>query len=120
MKSIFGTNNAYVYSLTISGALTEQVSDAINTPANVGGITIGIKQKTGACPFKIQVTMSTPDEINADTAEWFDWEDTEGLDAEGFLDSPTFQGWIPTPSATRFVLKEANAGTSVYFSVRAQ
>ena len=121
MKSIWGTNNAQAYSTTMTAnGSTTQYSQAVNTPANVGGLTFGIKQKVGALPFKLQVTMSTTEEVNADTAEWFDWEPIEELDINGFLDQAEYTSWVPTPSATRFVVPAGTLNDTVYFSVRAQ
>ena len=123
MSQLSYTNYAFAYSETLTATGTAEVrSDQnIRIPANVGGITLGIKQKVGASPFKVQVSMSTEEEEQAGNAEWFDWEDITGLDVSGFLDQATFQWWIPIPSFMRFVLPDsATLDDTVYFSLRAQ
>lgn len=121
MKDIRGTNNAFEFSETITTTGTETVNVPIFIPSNVAVVTMGVRRTSGTAKFKVQISMSTIDEVNGvageDAAQWFDWQ-LPGIDANGYLDDDEVQYWVPIPSHMRFAVASGDA-TSVYFSIRA-
>ena len=116
-NNIRGTNNAYEFSETIVSSGTGKVQEALFIPSNVATVVLGIRRKTGTAKFKVQITVSTRDEVDAGTAEWFDWT-ISGVDSNGYLDDDDVVWWVPIPSHLRLVV-EAGDATNVYMSVRA-
>lgn len=121
MQRIVGAPNAYESSFTLTSSATLTVySEALFVPSNLGGMTLGFTQKSGANAYATEVTMSTAAEVKAGTAEWHRWEDIDGLDSSGWMNKASLTRWIPIPSAIRFVLKLGTAGNTVYFGIRGQ
>ena len=120
MQRIYGTNNAFEYSETVSSAATTQYSQEIFIPSNVASLTMGLKRSgtSGTAKYKVQVTYSTKEEVANATGVWFDWDIT-GVDSNGYIDEDAVQWWIPVPSHIRLNVENAGTGTDVYFSMRA-
>jgi len=117
MKQIWGTNNAFEHSESVTTVGANKVSVPLFIPSNVAVVTMGIRRKSGTAKFKVQITMSTVDEVNAGTAEWFNWN-LPGVDVSGYLDTDDVQWWVPIPSHMRFIVDSGDV-TTVYFSLRA-
>ena len=96
-----------------------KTSEAIKLPANVGGISFGIK-RSGTVKYKVQLSYSTETQERDGEAEWFDWEDLPGLDINGYMDLDSFQWWIPIPSFMRIVIDAGTLGDTVSLGMRAQ
>lgn len=117
LSRIYGTNNAYEFSETLTSTGAEVVGEEKWIPANVGQLTGGIVLKAGTGGYKIQVSFSTREEVEDGIAEWFDWQ-IPGVDANGWIYDAESQFWCPVPSHVRCVTQGVS-GTSVYFSMRA-
>ena len=118
MKRIYGTNNAFEYSETVTANATDLNGEEVFVPSNVASLTLGIVRKSGTGKYKLQTTYSPKDEVTAGTAEWFDWE-LPGVDANNWLDETKVQWWLPVPGSIRLVVEGVGSDTVVYFSMRA-
>lgn len=119
MKRIYGTNNAFEYSETVTANLIDVSSEEIFIPSNVASLTTGIVRKSGTGKYKLQVTYSPKSEVQAATAEWFNWDIPCADPVTGFCDEDQIQWWIPVPGSIRLIVEGVGSDTVVYWSMRA-
>lgn len=119
MKQVLGTVYAYEYAETLVSEAGEKFGEDVFIPPNVAQIGLGIRRKSGSGRYKVQITYSTRSEIfDSGNAEWFNWDVPSADPVTGYIDLDEITWWIPIPSGIRIVA-EAGAGTTIYFSMRA-